>query len=150
MKNIFIAFISLLTITCFSKQAQAQTNIATDTIEWTASPYIDSNQDSSVYQGNSVFIVYGVKKIRWIQFTKSDHLKKIISKNVMLKITGTEGSWADVNVDGQQIYQIKIKDDPGMVRIKRSGLGCVVHIEWTDNGNKKSVYDFEVVNYRKL
>jgi hypothetical protein len=98
--------------------AKAQ-NATRETIQWNASGFkdLDANAD---FANNCQFITYGAQKIKWIQDTG----KSVVELNV----TGSIGTWTDVNKIGSITYKITDGTAKGDLIIKKNAGGWLIDL----------------------
>lgn len=137
---VFFCFLSLI-----SMKGNTQIDLTSDNVQWNASPYFDSSQDSS-FQVTSRFITYGTEKIRWIRFQDSQHKKPF--KNILLTVMGIDGAWVDPETDGKIIYKFLYDNNPGTLTISRAGPVCTIILKW-DKYPKEHQFNFEVSGYKR-
>jgi hypothetical protein len=143
-----VLFISLLII-LFASQSQAQQDILTDTIEWTAIPYVDLSQDTA-YQTPGKFVTYGKSKIMWTQIGKANPKSKPQMRHHLLTVSSTKGEWTNVEVDGQIIFNIRLKGNEGTALFRRSGTEMFIQIKWIDKEDHINSFNFNVAHHRTI
>lgn len=100
--------ISCAVLAGFAATAQS---ITSDAIKWSSEEFLEESKNVYISH-ESYFLSYGSDSVVWYQ--AGDFRQTV-------KVTGIEGSWADLNTNGSITYNVLYHDKTGTLKFQRDG-----------------------------
>lgn len=119
-----------LMVTIVTNHAQ-QIEITNQTLFWKVVSVKTKTNDESITR-NSEVIVYGDKKIEWVQ--------PEASRKYTFEILGIKGNWVDATIDGVLEYEAKLGDSQGTITFQRDG--DMITIDFDLKKGEKTTFPF--------
>lgn len=132
MNKVFKLTIALLLAASLQSTAQ---NIMNDTLVWESNQVKDKSSGSQ-FELSSQFKTYGSKKIEWLQ--KANTVKKVF------EVSSIEGSWTEINSNGEVSFLILTENLKGRITFKRSMGNPTVEFSFIRNGAETMPFEFSI------
>jgi len=137
MRNVLLLSICLLP----GMSVYAQ-NVTTQTIRWHISQTQDIN-GGRVYEDTDQIVSYGTGKVEW------QNAQGVVKKTFI--INETNGSWPNVQNNGSILYEVRVGDQPGTLRIFRTAGELTVRIMLIkDDQADPDLYEMSITSFETL
>ncbi len=123
-------------------QSTSGLDISKDNIGWNAVNAVNQSntQDAFTYTGS--FVTYGNQKMDWRQ--------KNGSKVYSYSVSSIEGTWQNLNQDGQLVFHLQNSTVNGTATFARVSGQVTVHLKLYVKGNADTDYVFSIGSITKL
>jgi len=112
-------------------------NIASANLHWTSDQTTNlRSQETTQYV--SSFITRGTSSVNWIQ--------KNGQVNTSYSVTGTDGSWTDIETNGSFIYYLSRDGKGGRLTVERDAGGFFITLDFSESGQHSIKQKFRVTS----
>lgn len=122
---------------CLGSVAAFSQTIKTDTISWVATKAVNQ-VDQSEFAYNGTFITYGTSALDWSQ-REGRSVKHYT-------VISADGSWNDLDTDGQKTFQVQNGEVTGTLVFARSTGVITVHLQLLVSGKPDQDYLFYITS----
>jgi hypothetical protein len=139
----FMKLIVFLMLSHSTTLVQGQTiiDLRSHDVKWEYNDAQDKkNNESMTISG--YFVTHGDQQVEWFQNgTDTSYSFTIIS---------TSGTWADINEDGELLFNAVCNDLHGTIRIYRSSENLYLHLDFTESNALSPNFLLSINSYSKL
>lgn len=135
MRDITLRLLSILVIALITPAAGFSQDITKSEYTWKASQVTDG-RTSSTKASYTEFVTHGLTSVDWIQ--KNGELK------TTFRITGTEGSWSNINNQGSITYLLEYENRSCKMRFERAASGLSISMDFGSEGAGTTRLTFKV------
>lgn len=132
MKNII-----LIVLLAVSSHSLAQDAVSAG-LQWQASKMID--EAHGVTQDNASVFKTAPGNLQWVQGKITDSFQ----------VTGTNGNWRDITVNGKITFNISDGTDSGTVTIERSAGGIKLKFDISQGSSERLVRTFQIASVLQI